>query len=232
MPNPKLAIDDAEGEILGERRVLQPVVEDEDLGAGMDGHPRALNPIRADESRRDRSQQKGFVANRPGVVTAWIDENRQVPPLAAIAARQKSDPPPLGEQHARKRESRGRLSGASRNEIADADNRNAGIDPVGRHSLRGGASINPANRLEGPRQKCRPARGPEARRLHAERAGRMGSSARIERSTAPARFSTVSPAALAIARSFAALAKSAMSESPRASGLAISTAPPAASRAA
>ena len=211
-----LAVDHCEGEILDERRVLQPVVEQQDLGARFNRPPGARDAVRADPARRDPREEQRLIADRGGVVERQIDLNRLDAARSAIAARQEGDMAPVGDQHARQRDRGRRLAGPARDEIANADNRRAGSRAGLAHAARRDRPVKRPGRLKHAGERRRLPGGPEAGRPHCARAptGSIGAKAFIERSTAPDRRSTVSPAARAMALSFAASAKSAIRASP------------------
>ena len=120
-----LPVDHGEGEVLRQRRVLQAVVEHEDLGPRLDRHRRAPDAVRSDPARRDPREQQRLVADRPRVMDGRIDLDGIDPLHAAVAARKKRDPAALADQHPRERDRRRRLAGAAGDEIADADDRRA-----------------------------------------------------------------------------------------------------------
>ena len=120
-----LAVDDREGEILGELGILQPVVEDEDARRP----PRP--PARAACTRSAPTQHGATRASSSGSspTDPRVVDGRDRPGcgsdalLSAVAARQKRHALAVGDQHLRERDRRRRLAGAAGDEIADADDR-------------------------------------------------------------------------------------------------------------
>src|SRR5277367_6528064 len=149
-----------------------------------------------------------------------VDEQRLGAFGAAIAPRQEGDASAVADQHPRQRQRCWRLACPPDSEIADANRRRAGALALPPHALGGRSSVRPAGRLEQAGKQGWSRFAPETRGLHrpAPADGNRLLSAPMERSTAPARRSTVSPAARAMARNRAALAKSAISVSPKSSG--------------
>src|SRR3984957_11744822 len=163
-----------------------------------------------------------------------IDEQRLRALRAAIAPRQEGDTSAVADEHPRQRQRGWGLARPAHSEIADTNRRGAGPLAGRPHALRGRSSVRPAGRLEQAGKQGWSWFAPETRGLHrpAPVDGNRALSAPIERSTAPARRSTRSPAARAMARSRVALANKEISASPKSSGRPTANAPPVSSSAA
>ena len=79
-------VDDDERQVLGDPRVLKPVVEHDDFGAGSRCFAASGGPVARDPARPALRQQQRFVAHGHGVVPHRIDAHRSGEP-SAIAAR-------------------------------------------------------------------------------------------------------------------------------------------------
>ncbi len=81
----RLAVDDGDRQILGERRVLQAVVHDDDARAARDGEPRAGRAGRARRRSGRRARAGAARRRRRRAVAGRVDQNRPGE-AAAIAA--------------------------------------------------------------------------------------------------------------------------------------------------
>src|SRR5579883_391749 len=184
------AVDRRQAEILGERGILQAVVEDKDARASGDRCIGGGRSIRRDEAGRDTREQQRLVADLARAVALRIDRNRRAAAPAAIAARQERDVLALRDQQLGDRDRSRRLARAADGEIADADHRRGGAPSRSAHTPCGERAVNGAKRLQGSRGDARRLRRPEARRPHVLLSTRYGAIARIVRSSAPVWLST------------------------------------------
>ena len=121
-------VDHQHREILGQRRILKPVIHDDDAGAGGDCEARAGNARSRHHGRRRARQQQRLVADLGRTMPGGIDRER-TGKLAAIAAAEERGPLAGRHEHAGDRKRGRRLAGAADGQIADADHRHAGARP-------------------------------------------------------------------------------------------------------
>ena len=131
------AIDDKNGEILGQRRILKSVIHDDDGRPRRHCRLRTLRAITRHDGRRRTRQQQRLVADIGGAMLQRIDPHRAGEP-PAIAAREEDRCFTGGREHARDGQRRRCLAGATDGWIADADDRHAGAhavssQPMGSH---------------------------------------------------------------------------------------------------
>ena len=77
------SVDDRQGEILGERCILQAVVHDDDAGAGRARGLRASDAVARDDGRRHARQQQRLVADLRGAIgygRPRVSARRRLPP--------------------------------------------------------------------------------------------------------------------------------------------------------
>ena len=134
------AVDNHDGKIFDQRRVLKSVVHHDGRSAGGARHLRPGDTVMRDDGRCKPRQQQRLVAHLGRTVARRV--HAQGPGnLAAIAAAEKDHPPPGIDQHPRQGE-RGRcLAGAADGEIADADHRHAGRCAAACHAIGGDGAI-------------------------------------------------------------------------------------------
>ena len=80
------AIDHHQRDIVRERRILEPVIEQQQIGAGSDRRTRRRNAIRADPARRCGSEQQRLIADLARAVARRIDLQRAGEAAAITAA--------------------------------------------------------------------------------------------------------------------------------------------------
>ena len=119
-------IDHQHGKILGQRRVLEAVVHDDDAGAGRDRRLRALHAVARNDGRRGARQQQRLVADVGGAMLRRIDPHRAGEPPAIAAGEEHRPSRRRPASIARHRQRGRRLAGAADGRIADADDRHAG----------------------------------------------------------------------------------------------------------
>ena len=171
LPMPRASVDDQHGEILGERRILEAVVHDDDARARCASQPRARDAVARDDGRRDAREQQRLVAD---IGRRMCAAGRPRPARQAVRHSRAS-----GRTAARRRAISSRaiaiavgvLPAPPTVEIADADDRHAGA----RARLRACAAPRPRHR-RGERRQQRAASGPvspppEGRRTHRVSAG-------------------------------------------------------------
>ena len=89
LPMPRLRIDDEDGKILGQRRILESVVHDDDAGAGRHRRLRALHAVARDDGGRGARQQQRLVADIGCAMLHRIDPHRTGKPPAIAAAQER-----------------------------------------------------------------------------------------------------------------------------------------------
>ena len=123
---PAHGIDHHDGDIVGHRGVLKPVIHDDHLRPATSGEARGAGAVAADEGRREGGDQQRLVADIGGAMRRRVALHRssQAP---AMAARDDRRPPPAVLQPLNERDHRRRLAGAARVEIADTDHRHGWV---------------------------------------------------------------------------------------------------------
>ena len=116
-------VDHEHREVLGERRIVEPIVHDDDARAGGDGG--ALDAVPRHDGRRRAREQERLVAHVVRAMARRIDPDR-ARKRPAVAAAKEDRPLARRRQHARDRQRRRRLAGTTDGQIADADHRRAG----------------------------------------------------------------------------------------------------------
>ncbi len=82
---PVFGVDDEERQVLRDPRVLKPVIEHDDLGAGRRGGAAPGGPVTRDPARPASRQQQRLVADGKSIVTGRIDPHRPGEPPAIAA---------------------------------------------------------------------------------------------------------------------------------------------------
>ena len=120
--DPAPCIDDGQREILGQRRILQAIVENDHACALRARKFGTGDTIACDDCRRRARKQQSFVANLRGTVGAAIHQFRSRLGAAITAAEAKRAPAAVGE-HLCEHDDGGRLAGAAEREVAHAQHR-------------------------------------------------------------------------------------------------------------
>ena len=141
--------DHRDGEVLGELRVLEAVIHDDEIDPLTRQHPRAGDTVGRGDGRRARGEQERLVADIAARVARRIDDerHRRGP---AIAARQEAGPAPHRGRDAGDLQADGRLARAADDEVADADDRR--VDGALRpraHAPTGDAAVDRGRRRKG-----------------------------------------------------------------------------------
>ena len=123
----RAGVNDGKLQILGEARILQAVVHDQDIGAVMDRLFGRGKAVGKDVAGRDARQQQRLVSDLFGAVRVDIDPERDGLRPAAIAARKKRHAPARLQKLFRDRQRRRRLAGAAGDKIADANHRHVDL---------------------------------------------------------------------------------------------------------
>ena len=145
--DPALRVDDDEGEILPERRILEAVVHDHDIGAELGEELRTGRAVDGDHGRRELRQEQRFVAHLLGGVNS--DGNAKRPALpAAVAAREEARIELQLAANARHFERGRRLSRSADDEVADADNRHVERRARARHQMPADLAVDVAERRQ------------------------------------------------------------------------------------
>ncbi len=124
------------------------VVHDHHLGSGRRRRHRACGAVARDPCGEGLGQHQGLVADIAGGVDEGIDPHRVAQPPAVAPRERVGLDAPVG-QPAQDLGRYGRLAGAAQGEVADADHRDAGVEPSAPGDPpRGGGGPNPARRLQ------------------------------------------------------------------------------------
>jgi hypothetical protein len=141
-------IDCYQRQIKSERRVLEPVVHDDDVDVFIHKAASTGGAITRDDGGRDGRKQERLVTDFDRGVDRWIDKDRRLRGAAVPGGQQAGLEPPA-PRHAGERDGCRGLAGAANDEIADANHSHRGA--IGRrlcHAPRGGAAPHPSDRTK------------------------------------------------------------------------------------
>ena len=155
LPRPRLPSTMAMVEVLGQRRVLQAVIHDDDAGRvrhRLDG-PGPGSAVAGDQCRRRAREQQGLVAHVVGRVCIADPMRSGVPP--AIAAGERNGMLASRLQTFAQVHHQRCLAGAAGGEIAGADHRQPGAIGLGPRIARGrGPAVNGGERRQAGRHSA------------------------------------------------------------------------------
>ncbi len=143
------AIDQQDGEIFVQRRILKAVVHDDHGGAVLPRGFRARDAIARHDGGGKASQQQRLIADGGGGVSRRIDTHRSGQ-ASAIAARQEKRPFVRGEKKSSDLQRCGSFAGAADRQVAEADHRHAGAPPSRAHARRCRHAVDGADGAEPP----------------------------------------------------------------------------------
>ena len=118
------AVDDRDGQVLHQRRILQAVIHDDDAGALRFRQRRAGDAVARNDRGRHARQQQRLVADLRGVIGMGVHKLR-AGGAAAIAAAETKHPLAAFDEHFGERHDQGRLAGAAEGEISHAQHGHA-----------------------------------------------------------------------------------------------------------